>query len=301
MALRIAAIVAAETLSPSQQSLLACASQRGHSVTHWHPDAMQWQAGARGLSFQWQGQALPDIDLIYWWLPWQHRAGQALVEALTLAGKPVFPNPFMPMSDKVSQAQRLGAAGAPIPTTEIVTIRQLLAQADTVAWPRVIKRPQGARGNGVFWVKDADDLPGVIQQTGLQPDQLVVVQAPVFGVGQPLGEDVRAFMIDGAVAAAMQRRGNGQDFRANIALGGEGTVTHLSNEENRAVLAAWSAMGGAAWAGVDFIRTHTGPVVLEVNLWPGFIGLEATTGLDIASLLVASWERWHAARVAAHG
>ena len=39
-------------------------------------------------------------------------------------------------------------------------------------------------------------------------------------------------------------------------------------------------------AGVDILRSNHGPVVLEVNSSPGLRGIETTTGLDVASIII---------------
>jgi len=44
-------------------------------------------------------------------------------------------------------------------------------------------------------------------------------------------------------------------------------------------------------AGVDIIRSNRGPLLLEVNSSPGLEGIENTTGLDIANVLIETIER----------
>ena len=40
-------------------------------------------------------------------------------------------------------------------------------------------------------------------------------------------------------------------------------------------------------AGVDLLRSATGPKVLEVNSSPGLEGIEAATGVDVADCIVS--------------
>jgi ribosomal protein S6--L-glutamate ligase len=44
-------------------------------------------------------------------------------------------------------------------------------------------------------------------------------------------------------------------------------------------------------AGVDLLRSHDGPKVLEVNSSPGLEGIELATGKNIAALLYDAIER----------
>lgn len=39
-------------------------------------------------------------------------------------------------------------------------------------------------------------------------------------------------------------------------------------------------------AGVDILRAERGPLVMEVNASPGLEGVETTTGLDIAGMMI---------------
>ncbi len=44
-------------------------------------------------------------------------------------------------------------------------------------------------------------------------------------------------------------------------------------------------------AGVDLLRAHRGPLVMEVNASPGLEGIETTTHVDIAGRMIAWIER----------
>ena len=71
------------------------------------------------------------------------------------------------------------------------------------------------------------------------------------------------------------------EFRANIARGAIGTKTVLTSQERDLVLRACSLFG-LPMAGVDFIRSERGPLLLEVNREPGYAGLLAATDKDAA-------------------
>ena len=48
---------------------------------------------------------------------------------------------------------------------------------------------------------------------------------------------------------------------------------------------------GLAVGGVDILRSDEGPKVLDVSSSPGLEGIENTTGLDIATLMIEYLER----------
>ncbi len=47
---------------------------------------------------------------------------------------------------------------------------------------------------------------------------------------------------------------------------------------------------GLAVAGVDLIRSKTGPLLLEVNSSPGLEGIESATEKDVAGMMIAAIE-----------
>jgi tetrahydromethanopterin:alpha-L-glutamate ligase len=99
----------------------------------------------------------------------------------------------------------------------------------------------------------------------------------------PVDRDLRAFVVGGRVLAAIERVGSG--WRANLARGARAQAAELSAEQERLSLAATEALG-ADYAGVDLV----GEYVLEVNGIPGWHGLQAATGADVAAALVAHVE-----------
>jgi ribosomal protein S6--L-glutamate ligase len=48
---------------------------------------------------------------------------------------------------------------------------------------------------------------------------------------------------------------------------------------------------GLNLCGVDMLRSSHGPVVMEVNSSPGLEGIEQSTGVDVASKMIAFLER----------
>jgi ribosomal protein S6--L-glutamate ligase len=83
------------------------------------------------------------------------------------------------------------------------------------------------------------------------------------------------------------------DFRANFHLGADIRARDLPAKLAQIAVNA-AAVSGCAIAGVDLvIDGQDGPFVVEVNYAPGFRGMEAATGLDIAGRMVAFAIRHH--------
>ena len=99
-------------------------------------------------------------------------------------------------------------------------------------------------------------------------------------VKEAAGEDIRCLVVDGKVIASMKRTGAEGDFRSNLHRGGAAKSVRISKVERETAVRAARAFG-LGKAGVDLLRSETGPKVLEVNSSPGFEGIEHATGKDI--------------------
>ena len=64
----------------------------------------------------------------------------------------------------------------------------------------------------------------------------------------------------------------------------------LSAQERALAVRATKVMGLHV-AGVDLLRSHRGPLVLEVNSSPGLEGIEAATGKNVAGEVLAWLEK----------
>src|SRR5690606_38045815 len=82
------------------------------------------------------------------------------------------------------------------------------------------------------------------------------------------GKDIRCFVINGKVVAAIERVAAPGEFRANLHQGGRATLVKVTAEERRIAVRAAKAMDLAV-AGIDLIRSAKGPLLLEVNSSPG--------------------------------
>ncbi|MFB6125198.1 MAG: RimK/LysX family protein [Halanaeroarchaeum sp.] len=94
--------------------------------------------------------------------------------------------------------------------------------------------------------------------------------------------DLRIYIVDDEIVAAMNRYAPENDWRTNVALGGdvEG-VTDVPDEAAEMALAASDALG-LDYAGVDLVQGVDGWYLLEVNPTAGFKGLFKATGVSPA-------------------
>jgi RimK family alpha-L-glutamate ligase len=96
--------------------------------------------------------------------------------------------------------------------------------------------------------------------------------------------DLRVYIVGDEVAGAMYRFAPENDWRTNVALGGDVLdATHEMPEEARETALYAADVMGLDYAGVDLVEGEEGWFVLEVNPTAGFKGLYKATGTSPAS------------------
>ncbi len=145
----------------------------------------------------------------------------------------------------------------------------------------VIKPIFGSMGHGMVRVSDADTAFRVVKALDAVRSVFYVQRVVEHG-----GRDVRAFVVGGRVLGAIERRAPEGAWRTNVSLGGVPRAFDLPPAWEVLALGAARAVG-ADYAGVDLLPAPDGTTyVLEVNGIPGWEGLQAATGLDVAGAIV---------------
>ena len=108
-------------------------------------------------------------------------------------------------------------------------------------------------------------------------------------VKEASGTDIRCFVVDGKVVGAIQRTAQPGEFRSNLHQGGSAKEITITKEERKSAIKAARVLKLRV-AGVDLLRSETGPKILEVNSSPGLQGIETATGKDIAAIIIQSIE-----------
>ena len=184
--------------------------------------------------------------------------------------------------DKLHAHQVLASKKIGMPTTAFAAspkdTSNLMGLVGTA--PLIVKLLESTQGKGVVLAETKKAAESVIDAfRGLKANFLVQDF-----VKEAAGEDIRCLVIAGKVVAAMKRTGADGDFRSNLHRGGSAKVVRISKEERDTALRAARAFG-LGKAGVDLLRSESGPKVLEVNSSPGFEGIEKATGKDIVGKL----------------
>jgi ribosomal protein S6--L-glutamate ligase len=147
--------------------------------------------------------------------------------------------------------------------------------------PLVIKLIEGTQGIGVVLAETHTSAKSMIEAFRGLSAHILVQEF----IKEAQGEDIRAFVVGDKVIAAMRRKAAKGEFRANIHRGGKSEKIDLTEEEIDTALKACRAVGLNV-AGVDMLRSNTGPKVLEINSSPGLQGIEGATGINVAGLVI---------------
>ena len=190
--------------------------------------------------------------------------------------------------DKLFSLQLLLSHGVDIPTTGFAN--SPLDTNDLINMvggsPLIIKLLEGTQGKGVVLAETKKAAESVINAIKSLNANILVQEF----IKEANGKDLRLFVVDGKVVAAMQREALPGEFRANIHLGGKASIVKVTSEEKKIAIKAAKAMNLKV-AGVDIIRSSKGPLLLEVNSSPGLEGIEGATGKDIAGEMIKAIEK----------
>ncbi len=190
--------------------------------------------------------------------------------------------------DKLRAVQLLSRKGIGLPITGFASSVEDLRDLMRVLGgpPIVIKLLQGTQGVGVILAETRHAAESVIEAF-LGMNASIMVQEYIH---EAHGADIRCFVVNGKVIAAMKRQASPGEFRSNLHRGGSASLTEITEEERITAQRAAKIMGLDV-AGVDILRSSRGPLVVEVNSSPGLQGIEAATNKNVAEMIIRFIEK----------
>ncbi len=190
--------------------------------------------------------------------------------------------------DKLRCLQILAKEGIGLPVTGFAHSTQDIEGLINIVngAPLVIKLLEGTQGIGVVLAETEQAATSVIEAfRGLNANILVQEF-----IAEAKGADLRCFVVNDRVVAAMKRQGAEGEFRSNLHRGGKAQKVKLTPEERSTAVRAAKTMGLKV-AGVDLLRSNHGPVVMEVNSSPGLEGIEKATEVDVSGKIIEFIEK----------
>ena len=196
--------------------------------------------------------------------------------------------PITSSRDKLNTLQLLSHENLPMPTTSfshsVYETKHLIKMVGGA--PLVIKLLEGTKGVGVVLAETSKAAESVINAFKSLKADILVQEF----IKESKGRDIRCFVVGNKVVAAMERQAEEGEFRANMHLGGKAKAIEITDEEKLIAIKAVKTLG-LDIAGVDMVRSNSGPKILEINSSPGLEGIEAATGVDIAGKIIRFLEK----------
>jgi ribosomal protein S6--L-glutamate ligase len=280
------AVLSRDAALYSTRRLVSAGEGRGHTMAVIDPLRCYMDITARCPQMLYQGRPLPLLDAVIPRIGTTHTVyGTAVVRQFEQMG--VFTlNTAEAISrsrDKLHCLQILSQKGIDLPLTGFAhsdkDIDSLIALVGGA--PLIIKVLEGTQGVGVVLAETHQSAKSMIEAfRGLKTNILIQEF-----VEESNGEDIRCFVVNGEVVAAMKRQGAPGEFRSNMHRGGQSQAAILSLAE-RSIATRAAAAVGLQVAGVDILRADHGALVIEVNSSPGLEGIEAITGVDVAGRII---------------
>lgn len=146
----------------------------------------------------------------------------------------------------------------------------------------LLKFPLAIKGQGVYLVQSPSDLQKVLE-TNLQSDVIAPEILIQKYYPECQGEDFRVLQIKEESFAI--RRKNLNDFKSNLSQGGTAFPCDLSLNE-KFLCSKVFKLSNLNYAGIDFIKTLEGVKFLEINVSPGFEGIEKALNIDVATKIL---------------
>ena len=282
-ALRIAVLSREDNYSTRR--LVEEGEKRGHTVEVINTTRCYMAINAMAPEVHYDGKRLPRFDAV---IPRIGASitpyGTAIIRQFETIGTYCV-NPSHGISssrDKLYAHQLMARARIGMPNTAFAASPKdtgnLIGLVGTA--PLIVKLLESTQGKGVVLAETKKAAESVIDAfRGLKANFLVQDF-----VKEAAGEDIRCLVIGGKVVASMKRTGADGDFRSNLHRGGNAKSVRITREERDTAVRAARAFE-LNLAGVDLLRSESGPKVLEVNSSPGFEGIERSTSKNITGKL----------------
>ena len=148
-----------------------------------------------------------------------------------------------------------------------------------LGFPMVVKKVYGSLGEGVYLVKDKDELVSLYKQIARNP---IIFQQYI---KSSFGQSIRVLIINGKVFGSFIRKNN-YDFRSNF--GDEASSKTLDKPERYEKFAQEIADKlQIEYAGIDLLVLDDGsPILCEINSNAFFEEFEKVTGLNVAKAIL---------------
>ena len=192
--------------------------------------------------------------------------------------------------DKLHTHQILAESGIDTPDTMLAKFPVDIELIEReIGFPVVVKTLNGALGIGVFLLESQSAFRDLMELVGETNTNLQLIFQKFVSVSK--GRDLRLFVVDGEVVAAMERRAQDGGFKANYS---SGATVHSFEPDAEAIdIAVRTAkVLDIQIGGIDLLfKEGGGYTICEANTFPGFKGLEQASGENIPAKIFEAMRR----------
>ena len=274
----------------SNRHLIKAAEKRGHVIECIETSRCYMSINDHAPAVHYDGEALPRYDAIIPRIGTRMTFyGMSVVRQFEMMGVYCLnsASAIGASRDKLLAHQVLAQHHIGMPNTAFaMTSRDTNGILDLVGGsPVVVKLLSSTQGKGVVLAETKKAAQALVDAfRGLNAHFLVQEF-----IKEASGTDIRCFVVDGKVIGAIKRTAQPGEFRSNLHQGGRAEKVKITKDERRTAIKAARVLKLNV-AGVDLLRSDTGPKVLEVNSSPGLQGIEQATGKDISGTIIQSIE-----------
>lgn len=279
--------------SPNHDSerIVEAAQKRGHTATFIPLSHCFFVLETNKISFFYDNKPFPNFDII---VPrsstlYMNDKGSLFLRQLEIENfcivnsqKSIFLS-----SDKLATLQILAEHNIPIPLTGFTFSKLTTSIIEKMNAPQhIVKTLSGSYGIGTMLTESPHGTKSVVeffQTIGENPLIQEFIQ-------DALGTSVRCFIIDNEVVGGCKYQSSNGGFKSNFSVGGTVCSVALTEEEISLSRKSIQILGLDVGA-VDIIRSKSGLKVIEVNPFPGLLGIEQVTKIDIASKMLDFFEK----------
>jgi ribosomal protein S6--L-glutamate ligase len=237
---------------------------------------------SKNLEILYKGKPLDKYDCIYAKGSFRYAT---LLRAVSLIASetsyvPIKPAAFTIAHDKLLTQFRLQQQGIPMPITYLTATPEAAKKIlEKMQYPIIMKFPQGTQGKGVMFADSFASANSMLDALTALKQPFLIQEYVETG-----GSDIRAIVVGDQVVAAMKRKAETGEKRANIHAGGKGEPVSLDANTRKIAVKAAEAIGADICA-IDILESVKGPLVIEINISPGLQGITAATGIDVANII----------------
>jgi ribosomal protein S6--L-glutamate ligase len=190
--------------------------------------------------------------------------------------------------DTLRVLQMLSRKGVGLPTSSFAHSTKMTKELIELVGgaPLVIKLLSAPQGGSVVFAQTAKAAESVIDAFR-RMDAYFIVQEYI---PEAEGADIRCVVVGGKVVASLRRQAGERGLSTSLKQTDLISSVEITREENETALRAAKVVGLGV-AGVDFLRSKRGALVIGVTPSPSFVGIDRICGVNVADKVIQYVEK----------